>query len=70
MVEWEQERVAEAGGPIQINISMNELVLFFNINNNSIVNRNELAVVLNININTKKGGAPVRPAVTGGGLDN
>ena len=49
---------------------MNELVLFFNINNNSIVNRNELAVVLNININTKKGGAPVRPAVTGEGLDN
>ena len=63
-MELEQERVAEAeaGGPIQINISMNELVLFFNIS------MNELAVILNIN--TKKGGAPVRPAVTGGGLDN
>ena len=67
MVEWEQERVAEAGGPIQINISMNELVLFFNFFN---ISMNELAVILNINNNTKKGGAPVRPAVTGGDLDN
>ena len=62
VVELEWERVAVAGGPIQINISMNKLVLFFNIS------MNKLAVILNIN--TKKGGAPVCPAVTGGGLDN
>ena len=65
VVELEWERVAVAGGPIQINISMNELVLFFNFFN---ISMNELAVILNIN--TKKGGAPVCPAVTGGGLDN